>query len=950
MRNGRPCSCGCETCDGYLCSLTDAEAGVCPEDRTNYLSFYENFDEAPLETGWDYEVFGMSAGRGVIATGDYVYDSVTGTSLRSPMICSQFYGSTTFFSDDYNHYYGKFGYDGGPQVTVSSGNAYLLTPTGTVQIDDQFKTGDNYRIELVHSRRPNETYQYMKVKKRRNDGAINSSCLSSAVSVTPYPSGCQYTECTLYNETYIDPSGTLYSISSPVKAFVALSGTAYKCDDVCFNAYEASASNLLEQTTMDSGCTNTCGYVIGTLSARYQVPCVATPPEENAVYSDNIYILWRAYKDKYLDHNYAIWCDPIPGSSVFSYLRTEIKSYQVDMLESNIFHVMPLGVNQYFDCYNNADPFENSNCNEVGFSGAPCVSNCYSPPYFTLDNIMFDRNYRPGFKDQANVSLVEGTCKQVGSNFTFDNPYGTPINTYQLMNYGGNTNDFRGVEDLLTIPRNDRYSTVKNVSIFGSNYSNDFDDSFDAWSVENIAYKINWDSTNRWWHGNMRHLSGSGISSVPNPGGSGAGSSRYTGADLSIIYTTGTQCENHDIYIYGKCAPNNSFVGAGVTIDIISSSGDLLSRQDLDFTNSSYKPVGDADNFLYYTSIGSHNSNDEWVDCNSTTRATSLGNIPIMSETYYYNMSAWYNPVIYDPLPGVTFNDDCVCTTASGDIEASGTYNYTLYGRPGFLLNVGEDYDPSYLPAYMLDCMGAPIIRGMNFGTGGYGNVWLASDPILPGLCEGELGYGPSYYDLVSGNTVNNLFSETDLTVQSTSTYLYQCISDGGIGYFYDGGLPMWGGNVIGHYYMNSQLPIDGTSYGPEDWNTFGTSYHDMCRVTLFMDKQNNELRALIVPHVCHNTIVGGDGVERGRLPAGNPSDWTLYPYTHFIKSESDIINNTYFAQVTVLNTNPLKLRLIQSFMSWGQPYDSMAPEDDCTLHRLYGFNIEVILEAPTLI
>jgi hypothetical protein len=916
MRGGRPCNCGCDNCEGYNCNLGPG-SWTCDEIQ-NHLSFYEPFDD-PIQSDWVTGQITQFEGRGVPSSGDYLYDYVEGTAISSPLICFKVDESVTIFSDNTSVGFARFGMDGGPDIRVEGSEATLTLPNGTgVVVDSGFQSGDRYHFYLNQYPVPVSTSnQLLSVWKYRN----SSFFCETGGQFIEGTGDCNSYKCLMYTKTFVGATGdTLYSVNSPFMAYLEESGN-WEFDQFCVQAADVSNSKLvpfgIENVSIP--VTENIGELLPTfdwacdniLDRPYYVwkpNCVGVPYQSG----QDPHLLWSALRDDWLTNVDGWRCDgTIPlGSSANVYLRTEVGSYEVDMLQPNIWHLVPVAAEQTFSCQD-PNPFdEESGCDEITFTGIPCnESNCYSYPFLSFDNGFWTGPGRFN-EDQGNVSLANGgQCPQVGNIYT--------NGTYYFN------------RDTFLIPRDDNYSVFRHYKLFGeSNDYMDYSNLNQLWSVEKLAYTINWDSTNRWWTGNFRFLEGSGTDSVFEAGGPAALNQFLTGADLSKIYKNGSSCNLYNLYLYDRCH-NQTFV------DILDGSGNLLASTPFRITVAG---IGEIAGSLTNTSrsydengVGPWHKflNDELTRLNSYI----LPSICNLSRTYSITGG----------------NGDTTCQP-SGCPDPSGGYSLELKAISSYKLTDGSPYSP--VPGVLISPLGGGALRDMNtFNTAG---------GVLGGIADAGVGF-KGMSEVYSSDDFPGKFCITSTVKQKVykldsdwSTSLLYPVSDKvnfANSFFMPAGampegvnnLPYWNGLCQGRV-----KPLFTTSF---DWidplDFIDPSGFDSGLVLsadrfmpisfqLFIDKNANELYGF-----CRGGI--GDN-----LPYPTPDDW-YDPPSSFYKSETDINRGSYFAHKEVISTSPLKIRFIQTFMALGNPDDGTL-ETGCNKYKFYPYGVEVIVEEPTYI
>ena len=931
MRNGRPCGCGCVTCEGYSCSMVTPDTS-CDADGNVYISFYEPFD-APLQSGWEVHSVTGVAGKGVPVTGDYLNDYVYGTSgFRDPITCGRLSVSCTVFTDNPNVGYASFGVGGGPYFHIEGSDVTFSLPDTGILVDNSYQSGDRYAAYLGINYIPPGFYtNHIIVYKMRNTAFVCNPPLEgsgvgagTSARVTPYPTGCGYTECTLYNKVHNNRSGdSVYTLQDPIVAGIQESGS-WKFDDFCVHFWDRHGERMLYEGVDVTGvneslctCLQTpaCDFILDKPTFFWQIPCsilyengsTSTPCSSG----QTPYLMWQAYDDNYLLNTNEWRCDGlIPGSSQFVFLRTETHTSDVDLSSAGIWHIVPMTASETYSCTDN-DPFDgSSDCTHVAFTGYPCnEGDCYSYPFGRFDSI-FQLHQKCDFTARVgNVYFGSGDCLQVGTVDALGGNLRYPIGGY-------------------TIPRDDDYSLVRQYSIFGVGYFLDFDMS-PVWKVEKLAYGIDFDETNRWWHGTFRFLGASG-SVCPDVGGSGTSPEYFSGKDLGLVYKSGT-CQEYDLYLYSPC--NLGLSTPVPKIEILSSGNDVFSSRDFTLIGPNEE---NGTNYCYDITESSainttafRNNNAGFMHCTNGVMSPYGTKIPILEIDRFYNTGPE--------------EDQMICSTGSC-VDPSGTYSLTFNGVMGYKLTV-PSFDISYAPHYMLDSYGSCVTRDASdvftgefyssVGLIGFGTAYNPNDyPSLTCISVNDA----KIYDLIESETPDLMWPATQ---KPGIVGMSPCMNSSFTNISY------WQGAVIGKVSALSSAYDDlgsSTTFELPASGDSGFNYKiQPVNVKMFIDAKNNNLKAFI--HYCGtlpNYDSGGNCVLTGE------SDWYVTP-SGFYKSESDILNNRYFAEVTVLSTNPYKVHLRQSFIAMGVPNDGTL-ETDCTRYKMYPYMAEVTLEEPTII
>jgi hypothetical protein len=943
MRNGRPCSCGCEECIGFSCSLVTPDAS-CDANGIVYLSFYEPFDET-LQANWvTHEVTGV-AGHGVPVTGNYLRDYVEGSGLQDPLGCARITFSTTVFTGNKNEGYADFGIGGGPYFHIEGSDVTLSLPSGSIVVDDAYQSGDRYGAYLgITNIPPSGNYsQELIVYKMRNKAfACNPPLEGSGVGagssqrVTPYGSGCAYTECTLYRRSFSSNSEPIYNIQDPAVYGIEESGS-WEFDDICVNFTSRNGSRLLypgisniqidEGTCLCASSEEACDFILDKPWFSWQIPCetlfedgsTSTPCHSGQI----PYMMWSAYDDNWLLTDTWRCEEIIPPSSRFVYMRTTLSSYEVDFKSVN-WNFVPIQAEESYSCQDST-PFDgNGDCDEIAFSGYPCDNTgCYSFPFASFDDIrVLDIQGLPWSHDCGSVFYASGDCLQIGQG---EYRFGYPA--------------FVGVPSTkLTIPRDDYYSHVRyNPLEGGINFTCP-----EAWKVEKLAYGLTFDETYRWWTGNFRFLGGSGST---GHAGTLAHPTYFDDKDLSLIYKSGN-CENYTMYIYENCNEQKP------KVTILDADNNVFS--DVDFVwHSLYldnnTPI-DAISNVSYINNASHGGLDYgYLRCQDGIP------YPYSSTASMLTHGQWYSNNDFLGVTGVICpSSDCV--------QASGYYQLDLYGVTAYDLNV-SDFELSSVPSHLMDCYGSTITRDAAGFQNGYGNGALTTP-----FC-GAQGFGVPFnpsdypsatcisvndtkiYDLIESETVDLMWPASAKAGWSKGAYICPTVVDNlaaGVT-----NIPWWQGVVIGKIIslgFGAYDPLTGTTFSPDDYPITGFEKYKIaaCPLRLFIDSKNNNFKAFV--SYCGTLPYRNGGGALGCPGVTDDADSWIVPPEDFIKSESDMLTGNYFAQVTVLSENPLKLLIRQTFMAFGIPCLGADSDDGCDLRELYPYMIEVILEAPTII
>lgn len=608
---------------------------------------------------------------------------------------------------------------------------------------------------------------------------------------------------------------------------------------------------------------------------------------------------------------------------------------------------------------------------------------------------------------QNNVILDSGGCPSIGTRGSTlfgmnENTFPINYDYLQLSHYSENTST--------PIVRGDDFSLFKfyrGASYVGTQYHFDENCQGDKlFEVEKLSYKLNWDPTNLWWSGNFRFLSSSG---TPNSGllpictGStyilGSGDDYELGNMNSGFHNVyhGSECELGTITISRPCSEYYSSTNVEnqqVTIkfdgQVYSHGtfyrgrvGSWLTRDNTQtmFNAMDREPVG-ADSTFWGPILGG--------DSNSSTPP------PMLIQNYPYYITEWTAdyPVFTDPSG---------CGSMNSCPQISGSFNQKFYGYTSFNLNVGEDYSRPVLPGIFMDEMGNIIVRrSPQFLNSGRVPYW-GFGTIVP-----ETAWPYSSYNCVTSLTdmvtfeqqstgafeiYNGLHKELhDLTAYCCENQSPQFKNAGGYNF------PFWAGTVHCRVHFaswngdgtNDFTPIDdanprfgvgdaqiskGAGAGGPNQSLFEGVNVMVGNLIVFLDKTSGELKALLDPYDTGGFILRGDsdypetGASRdysATLPCprfyesfndcevgAGTRKWWESP-RGFIKSQADITSGSYFADVTVLNTSPLKLKIEQPFMAWGiwDLCDEYNPNEDikCKKRKLYGYLAVTTIEEPVQI
>lgn len=971
MRSGKPCSCGCTQCNAY-CDQSEITDNCFL--NTDYLIFNEKFDGPLLTSGWDTGSIIIKDGEGAAPTGtNYVEDSVTGAELRDPMLCSYFYGKIKVNTTTPNSGGVSFSLSGGPAIYVSSGDVSYTLPNGSsVVIDEDFQSGDYYSFTLSHNLVPvNDITQRFFVHKHRFSSTqpCESGLYWDGSGISPYFSSttgppnstgtqCSSRTCLLINGYYKTPA-SVYSIASPVKYNVSISGAGWSVDDICLRANEPARLKMIPFGVEISGgiCRQTCDHIIPEATVHYSGCGVDDK-------SSPIYMSWTALNTHYLrqDNQDSIdWrcygdLPTLADSGIEVFLKTRIKSYSVDFMQPNIWHHVPIAARNHTNIRDEF-PFNEIDQYSIGFTGFPCVSDCYGPYFGAMDNILVSDSFN---LYQHNFEFLHGDdegCLQIGSSS------GLPNGATRNETFWADNASF-----MVTIPRDDIFSSVRVQSGgFASNNVMGFWRT-PVWNVEKNGFFINWNNTKGWWEGIMHNLVASG--GISDSGGYLDGGP-WDSEDFSRVYKSGI-CDYYNFYLNTSCILTlGGDLSRGVNFSIFhSGTGEQVkgvggnSLGDSDWTSSQTPLYTIATTlatddygscielFVSDPGMGGLGEGGEYI-C-KIIRNPHLPLLRTLGDNWYINNSR-PSGIFDNGYDQIDCTGLCGAGPSGGEpLVPSGYYGYELYDAFGYLLDVGDDFEVSKLPFMFMDPMGN-IIRRVH-EPHNVENYYHESELSRP--CVG-LARKYSYYtadgsgvSLIAGNS--NEYYRRDgrisLCINSTGSNPTNLNSD------IQGTFPYWEGICVG-YQIAHDTPLSyidpaNPSYDGSDWSGIldqsGTYNAELthkkgsiltCYIKLFLDAESQELKAYITPNTC-----------AGNKPyLGDPEDWYIIPTQSFIKSQADMLNGSYFGKVTVLETDPLKIYIKQPFMSWGVP-DNGTLEDDCEAYRLYGYTIETILEAPKLV
>lgn len=224
----------------------------------------------------------------------------------------------------------------------------------------------------------------------------------------------------------------------------------------------------------------------------------------------------------------------------------------------------------------------------------------------------------------------------------------------------------------------------------------------------------------------------------------------------------------------------------------------------------------------------------------------------------------------------------------------------------------------SGVPPFFIDTKGYVILRPLlstlletnNLGPVGFTQIFHNST-MGGGLLCPTISDNHEIYELTSGDTISLSYPAAD-----SKTLMYMTPSeDGPISM-----IPVYIG------YVNGNITSSGSA--------FPSPYNLMCHLTLFADYQNDTWRAFLRP-VQHCSDLPfypqGDGSQEG--------------YNGFYKYAQDFVNKTYFAEIEVLSSNPMRFKITQSFTS--RLYS--ASPIDCEDYVSETLQVQTIIEEPTV-
>lgn len=605
---------------------------------------------------------------------------------------------------------------------------------------------------------------------------------------------------------------------------------------------------------------------------------------------------------------------------------------------------------------------------------------------------------------QNNVILDSGGCPSIGTRGSTlfgmnENTFPINYDYLQLSHYSENTST--------PIVRGDDFSLFKfyrGASYVGTQYHFDENCQGDKlFEVEKLSYKLNWDPTNLWWSGNFRFLSSSG---TPNSGllpictGStyilGSGDDYELGNMNSGFHNVyhGSECELGTIIINNDCGspfykdyngllrPNNTitikFGGQVYSHELFGQGRDA----DQDLLVS-----GGLENALI------PNGRDRYLwgpILNIDTSVQNNGlNQPMLINHYPYYITEWTAdyPVFTEPSG---------CGSMNSCPQISGSFNQKFYGYTSINLNVGEDYSRPVLPGLFMDEMGNVITRYTVYSN----ELYLRSAGYWGiGTIVPETAWPYSSYNCVTSLTDMVTFEQQSTGAfeiynglhKELHTLIGSCCEKTPYRWPKSGhNIPIWGGTVHCRVHFaswngdgtNDFTPIDdanprfgvgdaqiskGAGAGGPNQSLFEGVNVMVGNLIVFLDKTSGELKALLDPYGVGFTTSPNSVTDYSAiLPCpkfyeswddcvvgAGTKKWWESP-RGFIKSQADISSGSYFADVTVLNTSPLKLKIEQPFMAWGiwDLCDEYNPNEDikCKKRKLYGYLAVTTIEEPVQI
>lgn len=619
---------------------------------------------------------------------------------------------------------------------------------------------------------------------------------------------------------------------------------------------------------------------------------------------------------------------------------------------------------------------------------------------------------------QNNVVVDSGACPRVGTlglNAFGMNDKSLSIKDYeylQLSHFSENTETpiVRGDDFSL-------FKFYRGASYVGTQYHFDENCQGEKlFEVEKLSYKLNWDPTNLWWSGNFRFLSSSGTpNSGLLPICTGSTYILGTGDDYELKHMNsgfhnvyhGSECELGTITISRPCSEYYASTIDDGTYNIRNQTVTIKFDEQVYSHETFYRGrVG---------SWATSDSNRTMIDAmdREAVQADSAilwgpildddGNSstppPMLIQDYPYYITEWTAdyPVLTDPSG---------CGSMNSCPQISGSFHQRFYGYTSFNLNVGEDYSRPVLPGVFMDEMGNIIVRRSpefvnSFNTSRRVPYW-GFGTIVP-----ETAWPYSSYNCVTSLTDMITYEQQSTGVFEIYNGLHKELHDL-TAYCCAGktnlslaiyNFPFWVGTVHCRVHFASWDGDDTDNFTPiDDANPrFGVGDAQISKFSsgrpnqtlfegvnvmvgnliVFLDKTSGEFKALLEPYkgsfelVGNNDIITLDGRNYPRdysrnLPCpkfyesfddcvigAGTRKWWESP-RGFIKSQADITSGSYFANVTVLNTSPLKLKIEQPFMAWGiwDLCDEYNSNEDikCKMRKLYGYLAVTTIEEPVQI
>lgn len=896
MRRGRNCNCGCITCEGYSCGQAifpydNNGSSECLNDRSLTIDFFDSF--TGIEPEWRDNSFVPTNGIGVPVSAVYNEDFIefSGTVPAYPIDCYGYALSSTFIK--IGDGMGVMGTTQGPSITIQNSDVYLELPNGSsVLIDENFKSEQNMLIYFTHSIEPiNIKRQFVRVLKRTNKVEDTAGCTAYHGAIGAYSTGllgedCQHWSCNLYSAYFstLDPTGVYPFTIIPTDAYIATSG-GWQIDDVCFSQKMRGRSKG-NVCYMDEDCGNILRP--GFFSYRNPCPVGSFPFEPSPLESGkSIDLFFRAYDDRFFTNN-AWRCDGAAADdflSEFVSVKVNIPQYTINLSDTDVFSVIPIGAIQKFYPIGESSPFNNTDNPYIMFSGVP-PRDCYSPPFLSFDNAFFGDPRSNNHHGNVCEIIDSGNAKmwlQMG----MDSFYGPrlPLAAYSVDGIAGNGN-----LSLSPIPRDDtHFSVAKHYKSFGLWYE-EGESVPSHWKVDKRGFYINWDSTNQWWNGDLQFLSGSGTTS-----NSLNSNNYYKDVDFSDVFGDGsscTACEPLDLYWRMPCGPRDFNT---VSESYVYDSSGIFYGGNLALNNS------DLNNVSYHPMLFGAMGEPEWLSSRFTV---------IKDKRFCYNYSE-YVGVECEPTP-----------LASGYYDLS--YKVmTGLDLPATDLTHGDYSGVSKLPPVFFDEMGKVVSR-INFWDQLLGNNLNAMDVLgfqkVYLESEGACISLPQKYKIFHNTSCGSAFSLA-YNINDNPVITPALPMECGSSYL----TPVWFGRIHARVYPGT---LDtGLVSPPED--PMGSNdfiVDDEAELLLFLDTVCGKLRALMHGFASFD----GDPI----------------PYAGNFKSESDIVADSFFADVEVVATSPLKLKISQGFFMYGQNNEEPV---ECELYSKIRATAVTWLEAPRM-